>query len=171
MRQIRPVADWLAPALFLATWTCQAAAQPVPQPARMQIDTTALSKQSENPLSRIITVPLRYQADFLDGPYRATKSTFELDQALLPIRLNRDWTLVTRTKMPVLSQPPKQRGESWVAGFGNGYTTFFLSPSRGDGLYWGAGPVLFYPTATSPALGVNKWGAGPSIAFFREQTN
>jgi hypothetical protein len=27
--------------------------------------------------------------------------------------------------------------------------------------------VLYYPTATNTALGVNKWGSGPSIAFVR----
>jgi hypothetical protein len=37
-------------------------------------------------------------------------------------------------------------------------TTFFLFPARGEGFYWGAGPVLYYPTATNTALGVNKWG-------------
>jgi hypothetical protein len=41
-----------------------------------------LSKDSVNPVARHITVPLRYQAEFQDGPYKATKSTFELDQAL-----------------------------------------------------------------------------------------
>lgn len=50
-------------------------------------------------------------------------------------------------------------------GLGNGYTTFFLSPARGNGFYWGAGPVLYYPTATNKVLGVNKWGTGPSVAF------
>jgi hypothetical protein len=42
-----------------------------------------LSKESENPVSRMITLPLRYEADFLDGPYHATKSIFELDQAVV----------------------------------------------------------------------------------------
>jgi hypothetical protein len=59
-------------------------------------------------------------------------------------------------------------GEHWDFGLSNGYTTFFLSPSRGDRFYWGAGPVLYYPSATSPALGVNKWGSGPSVAFLKK---
>jgi hypothetical protein len=36
------------------------------------------------------------------------------------------------------------------------------------GFYWGAGPVLYYPTATNPALGVNNWGSGPSAAFLHK---
>jgi hypothetical protein len=55
-----------------------------------------------------------------------------------------------------LAQPPKKPGESWADGFSNGYTTFFLSPAHGRGFHWGVGPVLYYPSATSSALGVNK---------------
>jgi hypothetical protein len=51
---------------------------------------TKASKEAENPVTRRITVPLRYQADFDDGPYNATKDTFELDQAVLPFTLNDD---------------------------------------------------------------------------------
>ena len=56
-------------------------------------------KQIENPVTRHITLPLRYQADFDDGPNQATKSTFEVDQAVVPVRLNDDWALITRTKL------------------------------------------------------------------------
>jgi len=33
------------------------------------------SKETENPVTRQITLPLRYQADFLDGADQLTKST------------------------------------------------------------------------------------------------
>ena len=62
---------------------------------------TELSKEIENPVTRRITLPLRYEADFLDGAYKATKDTFEIDQAVVPFRLNDDWALITRTKLPV----------------------------------------------------------------------
>jgi hypothetical protein len=45
---------------------------------------TELSKEIENPVTRWITLPLRYEADFLDGAYYATKDTFEIDQAVVP---------------------------------------------------------------------------------------
>jgi hypothetical protein len=124
-----------------------------------------LSKDAENPVTLRITLPLRYQGDFDNGGYYATKDTFAINQAVVPFMLNDDWALITRTKLPDYSQPPKKFGEHWESGLGNGYTTFFLSPARGNGFYWGAGPVLYYPTATNKALGVNKWGSGPSAAF------
>jgi hypothetical protein len=100
---------------------------------------TELSKEIENPVTRRITLPLRYEADFLDGAYKATKDTFEIDQAVVPFQLNEDWALITRTKLPVDVEPPKKLGDHWATGLSNGYTTFFLSPEHGDRLYWEPG--------------------------------
>jgi hypothetical protein len=130
-------------------------------------DTDYLSKETENPVTRKITLPLRYEADFLDGADRLTKSTIELDQAVVPFRLNGDWSLITRTKLPAEALPPKNAGDHWTDGLSNGYTTFFLSPEHGRGFYWGAGPVLYYP-ATNEALGTTRYGSGPSVAFLHE---
>jgi hypothetical protein len=136
--------------------------------AQYQLSNDEISKEIENPVTRHVTLPLRYQADFDDGPTQATKSTFEIDQAVVPFRLNDDWALITRNKLPWEAEPPKKVGEHWADGFANGYTTFFLSPERGHGFYWGTGPVLYYPSASNSALGVHKWGTGPSVAFIKE---
>ena len=85
----------------------------------------------------------------------------------MPFRLNDDWSLITRTKLPVEASPRKKAGDPWAGGVSNGYTTFFLSPAHGRGFYWGAGPVLYYP-ATSSTLGATKWGSGLSVAFIQE---
>jgi hypothetical protein len=54
---------------------------------------TELSKDTENPVTRRITLPLRYQADFNDGAYKATKDTFEIDRCsrALPSHSRRSW--------------------------------------------------------------------------------
>ena len=145
---------------LLIAWDGQSAAQ--------EADATALSKEMENPVTRFVTLPLRYEAGLDNGPYSATKNTFEIDQAVIPFSLGDGWALITRTKLPAVSQPPQKPGEHWENGLSNGYTTFFLSPSRGDSFYWGAGPVLYYPSATNQALGVNKWGLGPSVALLQK---
>jgi hypothetical protein len=134
----------------------------------LALSDTELSKESENPVTRMIALPLRYEAEFNDGPTKGVKDTFEIDQAVLPFMLNNDWALITRTKFPAVSQPPKKLHEDWESGLGNGYTTFFLSPEHGTSFFWGAGPVLYYPSATNKALGVNKWGSGPSVAFLKK---
>jgi hypothetical protein len=96
----------LAPALPLALlWAGQALAQPA-----VPLSDTDLSKETENPVSRQATLPLRYQADFRDGVDKLTKSTFEIEQAVVPFRLNDDWSLITRTKLPAEALPPKKSG-------------------------------------------------------------
>jgi hypothetical protein len=129
-----------------------------------------VSKETENPVSHQITLPLRYQADLLDGADLLTKSTFEVDYALVPFRLNDDWSLITRTKLPAEALPPKKAGDPWSDGLGNGYTAFFLSPEHGRDFYWGVGPVLSYP-ATDSLLGATKWGSGPSVAFLHKDAS
>jgi hypothetical protein len=157
------VAIAIVGAISAALWSGQSLAQ-----SATPLSDTDLSKEAENPVTRQVTLPLRYEADFLDGPYKATKDTFEIDQAVVPFRLNEDWALITRTKLPAIVQPPKNLGDHWAAGLSNGYTTFFLSPEHGEGFYWGVGPVLYYPTATNSTVGVNKWGSGPSVAFVKK---
>ena len=65
-----------------ALWSSQSLAQ-----SASPLSNTELSKETENPVTRLMTLPLRYQADFLDGADKLTKSTFELDQAVVPFRL------------------------------------------------------------------------------------
>ena len=89
-----------------AFWSGQAVAQ-----TPMPITNDDFSKETENPVTRQITLPMRYQADFLDGADKLTKSTFELDQAVVPFRLNDDWSLITRTKLPAEASAPKKVGD------------------------------------------------------------
>src|ERR1700735_4637123 len=104
--------------LYDSPCTAQSAAPP---------SDTQLSKDVENPITRTITLPLEYEADFFTGPYKLTNNTFEIDQAVVPFRLNNDWSLITRTKLPFVAQPPQTLGGRWADGLTNGYTTFFLS--------------------------------------------
>ena len=86
-----------------ALWSGQSLAQT----GALVNDTDYLSKETENPVTRQTTLPLRCEADFLDGADKLTKSTIELDQAVVPFRLNDDWSLITRTKLPAEVLPPK----------------------------------------------------------------
>jgi hypothetical protein len=131
------------------------------------ISDTELSKESENPFARQIVLPLRYEADFAYGPTESTKDNIEINNAIVPFNLNEDWALITRTKLPLIVQPPKKLGNSWQTGLGNGYTEFALSPEHGQGFYWGIGATLDYPSMNS-TLGVNRWGSGPAVGFAKK---
>ena len=69
----------IAAVLVVATLS---SGQSLAQTAAPESDTnTELSKEIENPVMRRITLPLRYEADFLDGAYKATKDKFKNQQA------------------------------------------------------------------------------------------
>jgi len=134
--------------------------------AQDRLGNTDISKESQNPVSRIATLPLRYKAEFGYGAQKETKDVYELSHALVPIHVNDDWSVITRTQMALTSQPPKGDTGQRTFGLENGYTEFFFSPEHGDGFFWGAGPLLYYPSSDS-ALGPQKWGTGPTLAFVK----
>jgi hypothetical protein len=56
------------------------------------------------------------------------------------------------------------------AGLGDTTQSFFFSPKKPvGGWILGAGPVGYYPTATSDYLGGGKWGAGPTIVALQQR--
>jgi hypothetical protein len=126
---------------------------------------TDYERESENPVTRYYTLPLRYKSSFEDGYYDATTNSLELSNAVLPIPLGDDWFVIARTKGSLVSQAPKRGGNSWENGLNDAQTTLFFSPARIAGVFWAAGPVILLPTATNSTTGMNRWGAGPSIAL------
>jgi hypothetical protein len=64
-------------------------------------------------VTRLITLPLRFEPEFDEGAEKLTKQTFELDQAVAPFQLSDDWALITRTKLPYDVEPPKSAGDEW----------------------------------------------------------
>ena len=87
-------------------------------------------------------------------------------QPVWPFSLNDKWNLITRTIVPVISQPGVLTdGEGRVFGLGDTTFSAFFSPKDSGKLIWGVGPILLFPTATDATLGSDKWGAGPSLVI------
>jgi hypothetical protein len=98
-------------------------------------------------------------------------------QPVIPISISENWNLIIRTIVPVIyaeatvNTPgaPDSVGKSH-SGLGDTTQSFFFSPRAPvGGWILGAGPVGFYPTATSDYLGGGKWGAGPTIVALRQE--
>jgi hypothetical protein len=123
-------------------------------------DAKALAQKSQNPISDLISLPL--QNNFLfseDGG----DVTWNLNvQPVIPISLNEDWNLITRTIVPLFAMENAPRGFDSI-GMGDINFTGFFSPKDNSGFIWGLGPVLSLPTATDDIYGSGKWGAGPSF--------
>ena len=123
-----------------------------------------LAKQLSNPVSALISVPFQANWDFNIGPANGTKFTLNI-QPVIPISISKDWNLILRTILPVISQTDVFGQSGTQSGLGNTTQSFFLSPKAPGpgGLIWGLGPVGYYPTATSSLLGPDKWGLGPTL--------
>ena len=85
---------------------------------------------------------------------------------MIPIHINDDWNVITRTILPLVWQPSLMPAQT--VPFGTGPITFsaFLSPSKPvDGWLWAIGPVIQVPTISDKSLGSNVCGGGPTEAL------
>jgi len=124
-----------------------------------------LAKAAQNPVAAMISLPFqvnttfRYGVDALDE--RDTQTVLNI-QPVVPMRLNAKWNLISRTILPVISQPHIP-GPGNTGGIGDLTETLFFSPAKPGKIIWGLGPVLVLPTASGDALGSGKWSAGPGV--------
>jgi hypothetical protein len=136
--------------------------------ARADESTEALAKAAQNPVAKLISVPFQDNINFNVGPEEKTQNVLNI-QPVIPVSLSSDWNLITRTILPVVSQPEFFPGEGRTNGLGDTQFTAFLSPNRSKGLIWGAGPIAQLPTSTDKGLGNDRWGLGPSAVVLRIQ--
>jgi hypothetical protein len=123
-----------------------------------------LARDAQNPLANRISVTILNNANFDLGPQNGTLDVVNI-QAVVPIRVNEDWHIITRTVVPVVSQPVFPSGSGTIQGFSFTQVSFFASPARlVDGMILGAGPIVQLPTTTNSILGSIRWGAGPAAA-------
>ncbi|MGL6044365.1 MAG: hypothetical protein ACRC1J_10605 [Sandaracinobacteroides sp.] len=150
-------------ALLLAT-AAPASAQDSADAALDASASADLAQQLANPIASLVQVPVSTNLDFgwgLDGGgFRYTANI----QPVVPISLNADWNLISRTIVPVIAQDGVTSPETGQFGLGDTVQSLFFSPraASSSGNVWGAGPVFLVPTATDRVLGTGKWGVGPS---------
>jgi hypothetical protein len=124
--------------------------------------TEELAKAAQNPIASLISLPLQNNTNFSFGPQEKTQNILNV-QPVLPFELTDKWNLITRTILPLISQPETAPGTERTFGLGDTTFTAFFSPRDSGKLIWGAGPALVFPTATDDRLGSDKWAAGPSF--------
>jgi len=125
-------------------------------------DEAELAKKTQNPVSDLISLPFQNNTNFGIGPHDKTQNVLNI-QPIWPFALNEDWNLITRTIVPVISQPALAAGQERTNGLGDTTFTAFFSPKDSGKLIWGLGPVFLLPTATDDVLGSDKWGIGPAV--------
>src|SRR5512140_1459346 len=132
-------------------------------------DAEALAKAAQTPIADMMSVPFQLNINTNAGPLKKNQEVLNI-QPVIPFNLNSDWNLITRTIIPLISQPANTTGQSRENGMGDVQFSAFLSPSKPGAWIWGAGAVVQAPTASHERLGQGKWGLGPTAVALHMAT-
>jgi hypothetical protein len=148
-----------------------ASARPQGPAANAGDDAEALAKKLSNPVAALISVPLQLNLDRDIGPVDAGERWVLNVQPVVPIELNEEWNMISRTILPIVAQDDLFPAAGSQTGIGDIVQSAFLSPKEptAGGWIWGAGPVLLLPTGTDDLLTADKWGAGPTGVVLRQE--
>jgi hypothetical protein len=102
----------------------------VPPPSGAPDEASSLAEKIQNPLADLISVPFQNNTNFNVGPNKGTQDILNI-QPVIPIHLNPEWNLITRTILPLTWSPSFQPAAS-VPPFGLSPTSFsaVLSPTK-----------------------------------------
>jgi hypothetical protein len=130
--------------------------------AHAELSPEDLAKIAQNPVGNLISVPFQENLNLNTGPLEKNQNVLNI-QPVIPIDVNQDWNIITRTILPVVSLPPYSPTQGRTSGIGDLQITAFLSPAKPGAWIWGVGAITQLPTHSDPLLGNNNTGFGPSF--------
>ena len=69
-----------------------------------------LAKLAQNPVGNLISLPFQNNTNLNFGPEKGTQNILNI-QPVIPIAINKDWNIITRTIVPVISMPSLGPGD------------------------------------------------------------
>jgi hypothetical protein len=87
------------------------------QRSRADADVADQAEQSQNPIADLISVPFQNNTNLNVGPERETLNVLNVEP-VVPVSLGSDWAVITRTILPVISEPPLSPDGSRTNGIG-----------------------------------------------------
>jgi hypothetical protein len=130
-----------------------------PPPGSPQAELLNLAKASQNPVADMNTIPVQFNW-FTGGAYGNQTMSQTLIQPVLPLPINKDWNVVSRTVVPVVSIPTPTEGK--LSGIADIQEQLYFSPKNSKGLIWGFGPIFSLPTTTVAPIATGQFAAGPT---------
>lgn len=147
----------------------QGAPAPAPASAAQGVGTPGsdanLAQQVANPVAELISVPLQSNLDCCFGPADANRYTLNI-QPVIPVRLNSELSLITRTILPFIAQERTVSDGRGTNGFGDITQSFFFKPQI-NGITIAAGPAVVWPIGNKE-FGSGKWSAGPTALVVKQ---
>lgn len=155
---------------WMIVWILIAATLATPAVAQEDDQAAELAKKLANPIATLISVPLQYNYDEYGGLNEDAEVSRLNIQPVIPISINENWNVITRTIIPIVEQNDFPAGAMNESGLGDTTASQFFSPKTptASGWIWGAGPVELLPTASDEMLGGRKWGLGPTAVALKQ---
>src|SRR6516164_2624463 len=120
----------------------------MPSVVQAEMSEEELAKLAQNPVGNLISVPFQNNTNLNYGPLKKDQNILNI-QPVIPFDVSPEWNIITRTIVPVISQPALFEGDSRTNGIGPTDFSAFLSPADPKGgLIWGAGPIVQIPTTS-----------------------
>jgi hypothetical protein len=149
----------VAPVLWLAA----VARAQAPESPAAAAEESELAREVENPVSKVGSIDLQGGADFGIGPYDRVRNILSI-QPTFGFSLTKDVGIVSRSVVPLVTQPAVTQSTGYTSGLGDTAETLFVVPPPTGGVLSGIGPTLLLPTATANELGAGQLGLGPTAA-------
>jgi hypothetical protein len=127
-----------------------------------------LAKKLANPVAALISVPFEYTWDTKAGVNDQGDKNYLTLKPVVPISINQEWNVISRTVMPLVKQSNINPGTT-QSGVADITQSFFFSPKAptSDGLIWGVGPIISIPT-NETGLSSKQWGTGPTGVLLKQ---
>ncbi|WP_440874542.1 transporter [Thalassotalea sp. PLHSN55] len=148
--------------------TCAVAFSCISQPVLAESN-EELAKKLANPIANLISLPVQVNYDQNIGLNdKGSRFTTNV-QPVIPVDINEDWIMISRTILPIIQQSDVI-GNSSQSGLGDTTQSLFFSPKApsSGGWIWGVGGAFLLPTGTDEALTTDKWGIGPTAVALKQ---
>ncbi len=131
--------------------------------ARHDKEAADLAKQAQNPVANMVSLPLQYNY-YTGGGLGSTSELILNVQPVLPLEINKQWLLISRTVVPFTSVPiPLPLADTGRrTGTADIQEQAYFTPAKPGKVTWAVGPIFSFPTATNNVVRTGQWGLGPT---------